>query len=174
MIVNQNHWSWNIVFFCCSLFFSMVFVTHWFWNLGFLGLFGILDGFGYPLVLTSSFSCFFFFKMVFSMLLAIHWFWNLGCLGFIHGFRLPIDSFWLTCACWKCCFAIAKQRINLKTCIWPRRKTCFEKWCFPSIKQHIFWNGASRLGETHFFNIEYAKNGSTTAGLSLILTSYQL
>ena len=108
------------------------------------------------------------FLLVFSMVPAIHWFWDLGFLGFIYGFRLPIDPFWLICACWKCCFAIAKQHINLKTCIWPRRNACFETWCFPSIKQHIFWHGASRLGETHLFNIEYAYNGGTTGCLSHI------
>ena len=144
----QNQWSWTRIIDTESLF-------------------GILDGFRYPLVMKS---CFFFVFLVFSMVLAthwlwkfgflsflvlsmvlaIHWFWNLGCVGFIHGFWLPSDSFWLTCACWKCCFAIAKQRINLKTCIWPRRNACFEKWCFPSIKQHTCWNWASRLGGTHF------------------------
>ena len=45
MIVNRNHWSWNIVF--------VVF-------------FGILDGFRYPLVLKSWFSCFVWYS---------RWFW---------------------------------------------------------------------------------------------------
>ena len=142
---NQNHrenqktrfqyqWSWTriidteiLVCLVCFIF-SMVLATHWFWNLGFLVVFGFLYGFGYPLVLRSWFS---WFVVVFSMALATHWFWNLGFLGFIYGFWLPIDPFWLTCACWKYCFAIAKQRITLKTCIWPRRNVCFEKWCFP-------------------------------------------
>ena len=121
----------------------MVLATHWFWNLVF---------------------CF----LILSMVLAIHWFWNLGCLGFIHGFWLPIDSFWLTCACWKCCFAIAKQRINLKTCIWLRRYACFEKWCFPSIKQHTFWIWASRLGETLFHHRICQKSGHHSLPFSYI------
>ena len=143
-MVLVTHWFWNLGFLVFFVF-SMVLATHWFWNLGFL-------------------VCLF----VVSMALATHCFWNLGFLGFIYGFWLPIGSFWLTCACWKCCFAIAKQRLNLKTCIWPRRNACFEKLCFPTIKQHNFWNGASRLGEAHFFNIEYTNNLGTTAPLSHI------
>ena len=143
--------------------------SRWLWlpiGSGILFLFvGFLNGFGYPLVLKSCFFCFLF---VFSMVLATNWFWNFGFLGFIFGFWLPIGPFWLTCACWRCCFAIAKQCINLKTCIWPRRKACFEKWCFPTVTQHSFWNGASHLGETHFFNIEYVKNIGTTECLSHI------
>ena len=80
------------------------------------------------------------------MVLATHWFWNLSFLGFIYGLLLPIDPFWFTCACWKCCFAIAKQRINLKTCIWPRRNACFEKLCFPLNKTAYFlkWSVSPR------------------------------
>ena len=115
----------------------MVLATHWSWNLVFVCF---LYGFGYPLVLKSWFSCLF--------------------CGFLYCCWLPIVPFCSTCACWKCCFAITKQRINLKTCIWPRRNSCFQKWCPPTIKQHNFWNVASRLGETHLFNITYAKMGS--------------
>ena len=101
------------------------------------------------------------------MVLATNWFWNLGFLCFIYGFWLPGDPFWLTCACWKCRFAKAKQRINLKTRIWLRRNVCFEKLRSPLYKNIIFfWNGASRLGETHFFSIEYAKSLGTTGCLS--------
>ena len=68
-----SRWFWlpigsEILVFLLLLVFSMVFVTHWFWNLGFLGFVGILDGFGYPLVLKSWFS---WFVLVFSMVLAI-------------------------------------------------------------------------------------------------------
>ena len=145
LILVHDHWSWSLVLFVVFCLFSL-----WFW------------------LPIGSEILVFLFCLVFSMVLATHWFWNLCFLGFIYGCWLPIDPFWLTCACWKCCFAIAKQHINLKTCIWPRRNACFEKWCFPTIKQHNFWNGASRLGETHFFNIEYAKNWGTTASLSHI------
>ena len=89
MIVNQNHWSWNLVLFDC---------------------FCILDGFRYPLVLKSWFSLLFvysrwfwlpigseilvfFVVCVFSMVLATHWFWNLGFLGFVgilYGFGYPL------------------------------------------------------------------------------------
>ena len=78
MVVNQNHWSWNLLF--CLFFvcvFSMVLVTNWFWNLGFLVFWFVrwfwlpigskilvflfccfLYGFGYPLVLKSWFCLF--------------------------------------------------------------------------------------------------------------------
>ena len=141
--------------FCFVLVFSMVLATHRFWNLGFLVVVvvvvvGFLDGFGYPLILKSWFSCLF-------------------CVlyGFINGFWYASSQRHLECACWKCCFAKANQRINLKTCTWPRRNACCQKWCFPTMKQHNCWNVASRQGETLHFNIQYAQNGGTTATLSL-------
>ena len=118
----------EILVFLIVFVFSMAFVTHWFWHLGF-------------------FVC-----CVFSMVLVTHWFWNLGCLGFIHGFGLPIDPFWLTCARWKCCFAIAKQRIILKPCIWPRRNVCFDKWCFQSIKHYVFLKWSVSFRRNTFFH----------------------
>ena len=64
-------WSWlpigsEILIFLCVLVFSVVLATHWFWNLGFLVFVGFLDGFGYPLVLKSWFSCFCLYSL---------WFW---------------------------------------------------------------------------------------------------
>ena len=68
MIVNPNHWSWNLG--CLVLLvFSMALATHWSWNLGLLVF------------------------LVFSLVLATHWSWNLGCLalfGFLYGFGYPI------------------------------------------------------------------------------------
>ena len=135
MIRVHDHWSWNLVVCCvcwfslllwlpidpeivfCLMFlvFSMALATHWSWNVGFLCCLGFLYVFGYPLILESWFLV--FVLMIFSK---VCW--------------LPIDPFCLTCACWKCCFAIAKQRINLKTCTWPRTNICFQKWCFPTIR----------------------------------------
>ena len=158
----QNQWPWTriidpeilFLLFCVCLYYRwfslpigseilvVLFVllySRWFWLpigseiLVVLFLCCIIDGVGYPLILES---------------------WCVLCCWYSLWCSLPIGSFWLTCACWKCCFAITKQHINLKTCIWLRRNACFEKWCFPPpVKQHIFWNWASRLGEIHFFII---------------------
>ena len=148
MIVNQNHWYWNLVFVCFldgfgyplilkSCFFvvfSMALATHWFWNLGFLVLFGFLDGFGYPLVLESWFSWFSLWFLV------THW------------------SFLVNMCMLKVLFRQSETTHKLENMY----MACCQKWCFPTIKHHSFWNGASRLGKTHCFNITYAKNLGTT------------
>ena len=93
MIVNQNHWSWYLVFVVCLY-------SRWFcYPLVLKSCFLLLNkknmfvfGFGYPLVLKSWFSLFLF---VLSMALATHWFWNLGflflCLYYLW-FWLSIGS----------------------------------------------------------------------------------
>ena len=148
MIVNQNHWSWNLVVLFClySRWFSLpigsevlvflvvvcildVLATHWFWNIGFLVCVGILDGFGYPLILESWLSWFY------PWIVVTHW------------------SFLFNMCMLKVLFRLSETTHKLETFKWPRRNDCFEKWCFPSIKQHVVWNRASRLGETHLFNI---------------------
>ena len=65
MIVDPNHWSWNLVF---VFWFSL-----WFWlSIGseilvFLFFFDCLNGFGYPWILESWFSCFYWFSRWFCL-----------------------------------------------------------------------------------------------------------
>ena len=127
----------------CSFWFSL-----WFW-------------------LSIDPGIYLFVVFVFSMVLATHRYWNLGVLTFLwfsRWFWLLIDPeilvflfsmgfsmvlvmlFWfassqchLECACWKCCFAIAKQRVSLNTYIY--------------IYIYIYW-----LGETLVFKSGVSHN----------------
>ena len=97
----QNQWFWfttigsEILFCLFVVVFSMAFVTHWFWNLGCRNLFGILDGFGYPMVGSQSNREYQKNKISVSMILVHdHWFWNLGFSFVMYSrwFSLPIGS----------------------------------------------------------------------------------
>ena len=120
-------------------------------------LVGFLDGCWPPMVLTFWVSL---FCVVFSMGFDPYWSWHFGffvccvvfsmvvhcpvvstlgllwCYGFTNGCWYTSGQCHLKCACWKCCFATAKQHTNLKTCIWPRQNVCFQNCSFRTVKHH--------------------------------------
>ena len=107
-----SQWLWlpiglDILCFLICLVFSMVVAIHWSWN-----------------VVSFGFSWW---------ILATHWSWNLGFLIWFLLFLCLFVTHWsfLENMCMlRVLFRQAKQRINLNTCIWPRRNGFVQTWCF--------------------------------------------